>query len=87
MSYIDNYIDTIISAIRGAGLNKSQVAEKSKVRSSTLRYLGEDSWNPEVETLRKIEAGLEPELANLPNLNTSDISVNKNKSTPKRSKK
>lgn len=63
MATINSVLERIRAYRRTAGWSVLRLAREAGVSESTLRHIDRDSWNPESETLRKLEAIIPPGFA------------------------
>lgn len=46
--------DIVRAAIRGSGIQKSEIAERAGVNKNTMTAIESDGWNPKWETMRAL---------------------------------
>lgn len=63
MATIDAVIDRIRAFRRSTGWSVLRLAREAGISESTLRHIDRPSWNPESETLRRLEAIIPPDFA------------------------
>lgn len=59
---IEQAIQRVRAFRKERGWNLSQFAREAGLKESTIRKMDEPSWNPEINTLRKLEAVIGTEM-------------------------
>ena len=60
MLTIEELIGDLLANVLRTGESKASLARRSKLHPNTLRWFGDQGWNPSAATLRRLEQALLP---------------------------